>query len=184
MHENQYRLIKGRTIQDYLAWAYQFLHICQDCLAWAYQFRHICHHPKREIMLLKLDFEKAFDKVENHMISSTPKGFSQTWIKWIKSILASRSSSVLLNGVPGKPFKCKRGVRQWDPLSPLLFVLAADLLKSIINKGAQMYILEHLLGTNFGGDYPIIQYADDTLIILPANAKQLLCLKALLRTFA
>jgi hypothetical protein len=41
---------------------------------------------------------------------------------------------VLLNGVPGKVFHCKRGVRQGDPLSPLLFVLAADLLQSVINK--------------------------------------------------
>jgi hypothetical protein len=137
---------------------------------------------KREVVILKLYFEKAFDLVEHEVILSMfkHKVFSEKWVTWIKNILSSGSSQVLLNDVSGRGFKCKRGVRQGDPLSPLLFVLGAELLQSIINKAFRMNILSHPLSKDFDQDYPIIQYADDTLIVMPADASQLLTLKGLL----
>lgn len=67
---------------------------------------------------------------------------------------------------------------------PLLFVLAADLLQTVINNAASDQLLRHPLGDEFGGDFPIIHYADDTLLILPADSSQLTNLKQLLNTFA
>ena len=116
IHKNQYGFIKTITIHDFLAWAFEYIHLCQK--------------SKREIIILKHDFEKAFDKVEYSSILLMLKhmGFGERWLRWTKSILFSASTTVLLNGVPGKKILCRRGVRQGDPLSPLMFFSTAELL--------------------------------------------------------
>lgn len=65
----------------------------------------------------KIDFEKAFDKIEHPFIFEIMrhKGFSDKWIGWVQTILNSTSSSVLLMASLGKVSSAKKG-RQGDPL--------------------------------------------------------------------
>jgi hypothetical protein len=112
------------------------------------------------------------------------KGFPNKWLEWMQSIFQSGTSSVLLNGVPRQVFHCKRGVRHGDPLSPLLFVLAAYFLQIILNSarlGNQVSLPVPLSGDR---DFPILQYADDTLIFMNGGLNELNNLKDVLSNFA
>jgi hypothetical protein len=62
-------------------------------------------------VVLKLDFEKTFDKIEHEVILQIMqhKGFGRKWINWMKMIMGSGTSAILLNGVPYKVFHCRRG---------------------------------------------------------------------------
>jgi hypothetical protein len=89
IHKNQYGFLHNRTIQD--------------CLAWSCEYIYLCQASKKLIIILKLDFTKAFDTIEHKAILQIMKykEFNSKWLKWTGSILSTGTSAVLLNGIPG-----------------------------------------------------------------------------------
>lgn len=70
------------------------------------------------------------------------------------------------------------------PLSPLIFVLAADLLQSMLNEAMDNSFIQPPIQHTSCPAFLVIQYADDTILAMPADPSQLLHVKNLLLHFA
>lgn len=130
-----------------------------------------------------LGFEKAFDKVNWEFLLEilAARGFGDLFINWIRAILYSCRTCVSFNGSQGAYFPCKKGLRQGDPLSPLLFDLVADTLNKILQKAQSANLLTGL--GNSSRKTLNLHFADDTLIFLEANPWMVENLKFLLLGF-
>jgi hypothetical protein len=89
------------------------------------------HARKSSSVLLKVDITKAFNTVGWALLIEILRhmGFSQRWTNWISILLSTASTRILLIGNPGHRIAHSRGLRQGDPLSPLLFVLVMEPLR-------------------------------------------------------
>ena len=108
--------------------------------------------------LVTVDFEKAFDSVAHAFLSKALDlfGFGGSFQSWIKVLYNDISSCVMNGGRSTGYFDIKRGVRQGDPLSPYLFLLAIETLAHVVRKD------NNIKGIKFGkSEIRQILYADD-----------------------
>ena len=129
---------------------------------------HELHTKKLNGVVLKIDFEKAYDKVKWPFLQQTlrMKGFGSQWCKWVENFVTGGSVGIKINDDIGHYFQTKKGLRQGDPMSPILFNIMVDMLSILIkrakNDGQIKGVIPHLLEDRLS----ILQYTDDTIIFM------------------
>jgi hypothetical protein len=164
---NQTGFLHGRCISETFIHALEIIQCSQKCKAPAFA--------------IKLDFAKAFDTVNWCSLQAIlrARGFPPQWCAWIHELLSTSKTAILVNGCQGPWFPCRRGLRQGNPLSPYLFLLVADVLPRLIQADGGVL---HPLTPD--APCPVLQYADDTLIVTKADAGSIERLKRILDSFA
>lgn len=144
-----------------------------------------CKRKKVKVAVLKLDFHKAFDCISWSFLDWVLKQmcFPPVWCQWISSCITTASASILLNGTPTLPFRLQRGLRQGDPLSPFLFVIAVEALNLLIKKASGLNLWEGIEICKGGPTLTHLQYADDTVMFCKPDIPSLLNIKKTLIIF-
>ena len=83
-----------------------------------------------------VDFEKAFDSIEWAFIERALVyfGFGSSLVNWFKLFYKDVSSAIQNNGWVSELFTLGRGARQGCPMSPYLFIIAAEILANLIRR--------------------------------------------------
>lgn len=134
---------------------------------------------------LKLDIEKAYDKVDWGFLQQTlrMKGFSAQWCRWVESIVTGGSVGVKVNDEIGKFFHTKKGLRQGDPLSPILFNIVADMLAVLVSRARNAGQLNGVVPHMVDEGLTILQYVNDTILSVEDDIEQAKNLKLVLGAF-
>ncbi|KAM0866511.1 hypothetical protein ACQ4PT_042550 [Festuca glaucescens] len=173
MHElvdgNQTAFIRGRCIQDNL------LLVKESA--------KLLHQKRVPSLLLKVNIAKAFDSISWPFLLSVlrQRGFRPRWITWIALLLRSASTSVLVNGCAESSFRHGRGLRQGDPISPLLFVIAMDVLSAMFRTAEGTGVLSDL--ASVGLRHRVSLYADDVVIFARPEEAEITAVWGVLNCF-
>jgi hypothetical protein len=169
--QNQTAFIKGIYILESVVVAHEIIHDVA--------------HSSQSSFIFKLDYEKAYDKVNREFMFEMleRKGFSSRWLKILRSLLNKGSVGVRINDENSDFFLTGKGVRQGDPISPILFNFMADVFTRMLLKAATHGHISGLVQSMTHTGVISMQYADDTLLFLKNELTSAINLKWLLSCF-
>ena len=122
------------------------------------------HYTKKGGLLLFLDFEKAFDRVDHDFMLQVldRMAFPSEFINWIQLLYTSSTTSVRINNINSKALNLNSGVRQGCPISPLLFACVVECMANMIRNDPSVKGII----SPFNKEIKLSQYADDTVLVL------------------
>ena len=107
-------------------------------------------------------------------------GFGRRWTNWISMVLATSSTRILLNGQLRRRIYHARGLRQGNPLSPMLFVPIMESLNNCLSWVEQRGFLSHINGI---GGYRVSLYVDDLVLFVLPQQRDLEVIRGVLSIF-
>ena len=111
------------------------------------------------------------------------KGFSSTWCEWISKVISRGSVAVKVNDNIGHYFQKKKGVRQGDPLSLILFNIVVDMLAILISRAKEAEQIKGVIPHLVDEGLLVLQYVDDTIIFMDNDLERAKNMKLLLCAF-
>ena len=87
-------------------------------------------------MIISIDAEKAFDKIQHPFMIKTPQkmGIEGIYLNIVKAIYDKPTANIILNGEKLKAFPLRSGTRQGCPLSPVFFKIILEVLAAAIRE--------------------------------------------------
>ncbi|KDP39672.1 hypothetical protein JCGZ_02692 [Jatropha curcas] len=136
-------------------------------------------------MILKIDLEKAYDRLRWSFIEDSLRlaGFPEPWISIIMKCLEACSMRVLWNGIPSESFHPSRGIRQGDPISPYLFVLAMERLGHCISQAVSDKCWRPISIPRQAPAISHLFFADELLLFAKASVDQIAVVNQCLQQF-
>ena len=111
------------------------------------------------------------------------KEFSPTWYDWINQVTTKGTVGIKVNEDIGHYFQTRKGVRQGDPLSPLLFNIVVDMLAILICRAKENGQISGVVPHLVDDGHSVLQHADDTIIFMENNFDQAVNMNLLLCAF-
>ncbi|KAL4295395.1 hypothetical protein GQ457_12G013690 [Hibiscus cannabinus] len=173
--ENQSAFLKGRLISDNILVAHELLHyLCSS------------KNGPNKGAALKLDMEKAFDRVEWTFLRSVllRLGFHSDWVDLLMDCVSTVSYRIRINGRLSPVLIPQRGLRQGDPLSPFLFVICMQGLSATLLAEQAAGRIMGIRASQKGPRVNHLLYADDSVVFIRNSEREASRLKEVLRLFA
>eukprot|EP00253_Pinus_taeda_P034939 PITA_34939 len=133
---------------------------------------------------LKLLLDKLISAEQTGLLREGRSWMVWRWIYWIHNLISSPNFSILVNGIPSKPFSASRGLCQGDPLSPFLFILAAEGLGRFIKKERETGKIKGLKIWGHNLCLTHQQFVDDIMLFGEPTVKEVKHLRKILDIFA